>query len=494
MLWLSCLHWTLFLGGHGHDEYPAADQPDYWNQVYKVQSLHGRSLYEWYGLGYQQLRGSLMELLEPPAYSTTARLLVLGSGDSALSAELASDKVFEKRNVEVISIDFSAEVTERMRRRFPDLAFLTMDARNMSDFDDGSFVAAIDKGLSDCLGTVASRRQYFQEVRRVLVPTGRLLVVSQRRLWAGQVTRLQVENDEPDTFRERHSEADDLGPGWACKEQEMYGPLFMESDEKQPPFPQPGTEGWLAAFLRLMAAVEMSENNALHRGGAGIGLLFILPRLIASLLGAPRAAPLPSVLQDVAVNFGAMVFCGFLTYQEWNQDSVRSQAKEEGALIARLPVQVPIDGEVVDVQLSDLRVGRRMKSRRPVLCLGNLKFCQDCIDASMAVQEAMIRTDFLLVPMLCNPSEDDVPALAAAVKDLSFVALPGKDPKGDWALLSEIQLAQVRSQGLDEDVGQAIIIKKNGRVGTRFLGVPDWKSLTAEVDARVKLGLDTRNV
>ena len=54
----------------------------------------------------------------------------------------------------------------------------------MSDFDDGSFVAAIDKGrnvgcivlqtlvfscisqkgLSDCLGTVASRRQYFQDI------------------------------------------------------------------------------------------------------------------------------------------------------------------------------------------------------------------------------------------------------------------------------------------------------------------------------------------
>ena len=80
-----------------------ADQPDYWNQVYKVQSLHGRFLYEWYGLGqqlsfcfvgcrgkhtslmcfdvesppagYQQLHGSLMNLLEPlPAHSaSTAR-------------------------------------------------------------------------------------------------------------------------------------------------------------------------------------------------------------------------------------------------------------------------------------------------------------------------------------------------------------------------------------------------------------------------------------
>ncbi|CAE7773223.1 mettl13 [Symbiodinium pilosum] len=189
-----------------------------------------------------------------------------------------------------------------------------------------------------------------------------------------------------------------------------------------------------------------------------------------------------------------MVVCGFLTYQEWNQDSVRSQAKEEGALIARLPVQVQMDGQVVDAQLSDLRVGRQMKSRRPVLCLGDLKFCQECIKASKELSEAMTRCDFLLVPVLCSPSAEDTSALAAAVQDLQFAALPGKDPKGDWAQLCEIQLAQVRSQGLDEAVGQTIIIKKNGRVGTRCLGVPDWKSLTAEVDARVKLGLDTRNI
>ena len=66
-----------------------ADQPDYWDQVYKLQGEHGRALYEWYGLGreltgvrcffgsrfkaerggYQQLRSSLMELLEPLQHS-----------------------------------------------------------------------------------------------------------------------------------------------------------------------------------------------------------------------------------------------------------------------------------------------------------------------------------------------------------------------------------------------------------------------------------------
>ena len=105
--------------------------------------------------------------------------------------------------------------------------------------------------------------------------------------------------------------------------------------------------------------------------------------------------------------------------------------------------------------------------------------------------EAMTRTDLLLLPVLCNPTTEDTPptqelvdlcktcrqrsrvcsdelearsSLAEAVKDLGFVALPGKepgsghvcavldgvalkpysdkDPRGDWATLCEIQLAQ----------------------------------------------------
>lgn len=224
--------------------------------------------------------------------------------------------------------------------------------------------------------------------------------------------------------------------------------------------------------------------------GAGVGLLFILPRLLGTLLGAPRASPLEKVLTDLGINFTAMIFLGFLTYQEWNGESVRSQAKEEGALIARLPVQVNLNGKDVDVKLSDLRNGRQLLPRRPVICIGNEQFCLDCIDASQKVGEAMARCDFLLIPVLSTTNGRT--AISEAAKGKSFVALP-KDSE-DWQLLQEIQLAQVKSQGLDEATGQAIIVKKNGRVGTRFLGVPDWNSLTQEVDARVQIGLDTDNI
>eukprot|EP00435_Cladocopium_sp_Y103_P027781 s2356_g6.t2 len=418
------------------DRYASVDQPNFWDQVYKVQTE--RDIYEWYGLGYDRLRPYFVDALK----------------------ELTPSKL------------------------------------DLSDFGDASFGAVVDKGLSDCIGSVGARQQYFQDLRRVLVDGGRLLVVSQRRL--------QTQQDESDDFEELCAsqqllrKESDLGDGWVCRREELYGSLFVENDPKQPPFPQPGTDHTIAYFLLICTKDSESANDAdglkaslaMEVAGAGVGLLFILPRLLGTLLGAPRASPLEKVLTDLGINFGAMIFLGFLTYQEWNGESVRSQAKEEGALIARLPVQVNLNGKDVDVKLSDLRNGRQLLPRRPVICIGNEQFCLDCIDASQKVSEAMARCDFLLIPVLSTTNGRT--AVSEAAQGKSFVALP-KDSE-DWQLLQEIQLAQVRSQGLDEATGQAIIVKKNGRVGTRFLGVPDWNSLTQEVDARVQIGLDTDNI
>ena len=42
--------------------------------------------------------------------------------------------------------------------------------------------------------------------------------------------------------------------------------------------------------------------------------------------------------------------------------------------------------------------------------------------------------------------------------------------------------------------GLTLILKKNGRVGTRRLGLPDWPSLVGDVGARAGAGLDTTNI
>jgi len=42
--------------------------------------------------------------------------------------------------------------------------------------------------------------------------------------------------------------------------------------------------------------------------------------------------------------------------------------------------------------------------------------------------------------------------------------------------------------------GITIIIKKNGKVGSRRLGVPLWEVLTGDVEQRKELGLDVSNI
>jgi hypothetical protein len=43
-------------------------------------------------------------------------------------------------------------------------------------------------------------------------------------------------------------------------------------------------------------------------------------------------------------------------------------------------------------------------------------------------------------------------------------------------------------------LGVTIIIKKNGKVGTRRFGVPLWESLVDDVAMRSEIGLDIRNI
>ncbi|CAK9027652.1 unnamed protein product [Durusdinium trenchii] len=192
----------------------------------------------------------------PPTVSTILhaqtfrRLLVVGSGDSALSAQLASEKAL-KPEWEVISIDFSSEVTDRMKIRFPELAFLTMDARALS-FEDASFGAIVDKGLSDCIGSVTERRKYFQELRRVAVDGGRLLVLSQRHL-----------QTEQDILDQTDEDGSDLGPSWLCKREEVYGALFVENDPTRPPFPQPGTDNTIPYFLLVCTTNEDTAEQSM---------------------------------------------------------------------------------------------------------------------------------------------------------------------------------------------------------------------------------------
>ncbi|CAK0827515.1 unnamed protein product, partial [Prorocentrum cordatum] len=66
------------------DREDGASSESFWDRTYQVHGEHGREAYEWYAIGFPELKGLLTAKLPP-----SGDLLVVGAGDSELSAQLA---------------------------------------------------------------------------------------------------------------------------------------------------------------------------------------------------------------------------------------------------------------------------------------------------------------------------------------------------------------------------------------------------------------------
>ncbi|KAE9028619.1 Methyltransferase-like protein 13 [Phytophthora rubi] len=157
---------------------------EYWDQFFQKR---GEKAFEWYG-DYASLRPALQALLGLPDDAPASllrrlkaklRVLVVGCGNSALSAELAADGFSE-----LLSVDFSARVIDEMRRKQPALRWEVMDMTDMRALGDASVDLVLDKGALDALmaeDTPAVRQdatRMLREVRRVLAPGGRYCCVT----------------------------------------------------------------------------------------------------------------------------------------------------------------------------------------------------------------------------------------------------------------------------------------------------------------------------
>lgn len=157
---------------------------DYKQQTYWEQRFAVEDEYEWLA-SFKQAEPHLSAVLP----DKTARLLVVGCGNSSFSEEL-----FDAGWVNVTSIDFSAVVIDRMRAKNmearPCMKWEVMDMRSLEGFGDGSFDCVVDKAAMDALmcdegspwdpseGTKRDAHLMCLACARVLVPGGRLVMIS----------------------------------------------------------------------------------------------------------------------------------------------------------------------------------------------------------------------------------------------------------------------------------------------------------------------------
>lgn len=131
-----------------------------------------REPYDWL-LEYDDIGPVLEALL---GYDHTARILVVGAGNSPFSSDL-----FARGYRDIVNVDNCEEVVETQRRRYPMLRWLVADVRALP-FSDASFDFVIDKGLLDNLYCLVDPEtavdEFVEELSRVLRPRARFIAIS----------------------------------------------------------------------------------------------------------------------------------------------------------------------------------------------------------------------------------------------------------------------------------------------------------------------------
>ena len=228
---------------------------------------------------------------------------------------------------------------------------------------------------------------------------------------------------------------------------------------------------------------------------AGIATYFAATSLLAEAVGARPAAG------DTALNLGvdlaALGVVGTLWRREVTSRDKRLQRITAGAALASLRVQLLDGGRSVKLSQLRARSDDASSSKRVVVIAAEEAALGISLEAARKASSALFKADLLVVPLqivdgtIATPPPMLVSPTGEA--ETAHIGVPLAIESWREVLASELQTALSQSPRATQD-GLTLILKKNGRVGTRRLGTPEWNALVADVEARAWGGLDVTNI
>ena len=138
---------------------------EYWEDRY----MKDRDPYDWYQR-YSGVKDMITQYIQHDN-----EILMLGCGNSRMSEQMHEDGYPNITNID-ISQTVIDMMTEAYKEKLPNMPFMKMDAKNMSEFETGKFDAVIDKACFDAIlcgdNSGPNSEAMLNEVYRVLNPGG----------------------------------------------------------------------------------------------------------------------------------------------------------------------------------------------------------------------------------------------------------------------------------------------------------------------------------
>lgn len=246
-------------------------------------------------------------------------------------------------------------------------------------------------------------------------------------------------------------------------------------------------------------------------GAAGIGSLVSLTKVLALNMRGP-VVNIPGVTDDTYLNlFINLAGLPVLLYLLKREDDSRKNRLEriaKGGSLAGLQVKyegVMSSGGAV-IKLSDFRRDRGI-DKRVVIVAATKDLLQSSLQTSIGMSESIIQNDLVIVPLAIDNTSDINSYRLSSVNIASLVGLSEDDNTTDlthlcdpvainnWnKVIKNELLTALKQQPTALEKGITLIIKKNGKVGSRRFGVPIWESLVEDVEVRREMGMDVSNI
>ena len=234
---------------------------------------------------------------------------------------------------------------------------------------------------------------------------------------------------------------------------------------------------------------------------AALGSIITITKLLATLSGA-RSEDLQQLYTNLGVNLGGLPVIALLYKRDIDAQRALLLRIQKGGKLSGLRMKMYTEDGPLVVKLSDLRRDRGI-DKRVVIVAAPKELLRTSLQTSILEAKNLIANDLVIVPLIIELTDGDytltATSLEAMVPDepniakFEHIGLAMALASWNDTIKKELEVAIKQQPGALEK-GVTIIIKKNGKVGTRRFGVPIWEGLVRDVADRKDLGLDVSNI